>query len=97
MYVPLLLAFMAFWQVGELLAAQLIVQRAASAPGRAAAAVLPDDPAFYTGGPVDAFQGLRQRDIELAAGQVLAISPRLTSSFSVDVEAARGGFAPLRG
>lgn len=95
-YLPVLLAFFSFWQLSELLVGQLVVKRAASAAGRAAAVVLADDPAFYEGDNSEAFAGLRRRDIELAAGLVLATSPHFTSSFTVSVDATPGGFEPLR-
>src|SRR6478752_1790726 len=46
-YFPTLLFFFATWQVAEMYTAKLIVDRAASAAGRAAAVVLADDPFFY--------------------------------------------------
>ncbi|RYZ05493.1 MAG: hypothetical protein EOO73_19780 [Myxococcales bacterium] len=49
-YLPVLFFFLATWQLIELCAARLIVQRAASAAARAAIVILPDDPAFYQGG-----------------------------------------------
>ena len=84
-YLPVLVAFLMFWQLGELLVAQMVVERASSAAGRAAIVVLPDDPAFYEGQDRGVFDGARKREIRLAAGMVLAASPHLSENFTVDV------------
>lgn len=84
-YLPLLIAFFAAWELAELAAARLVVQRASSAAGRAAAVVLADDPIFYEGEPVGSFDGARRADIELAAGMVLSSLPRLNADFEVDI------------
>jgi hypothetical protein len=89
-YLPVLIAFLAFWQLGELLVAQMIVERAASAAGRAAVVVLPDDPAFYSGETVELFSGERQREIRLAAGMMLAASPHLSENFTVAIDGDPG-------
>ncbi len=84
-YLPVLVAFLMFWQLGELLVAQMVVERASSAAGRAAIVVIPDDPAFYEAEPHGAYSGVRKREIRLAAGMMLAASPHLSENFSVDV------------
>lgn len=76
-YMPVMFFFMATWQLIELCAAHLIVQRAASAAGRAAIVVLPDDPAYYGDVPKDTFQGKREDDVKLAAALILAANPHL--------------------
>ncbi len=85
-YLPILVAFLMFWQLGELLVAQLVVERASSAAGRAAVVVVPDDPAFYQGLVPGAYDGQRKREIRLAAGMMLAASPHLSENFTVDVQ-----------
>ncbi|HET9953495.1 MAG TPA: hypothetical protein VFQ61_03270 [Polyangiaceae bacterium] len=69
---PVLLLGMTVWQQTEIWMGELVVQRAATAAARAAAVVLPDDPALYGGTPVNAYVGRRRADIELAAA--LAVS-----------------------
>ncbi len=85
-YLPVLIAFLMFWQLGELLVAQMIVERASSAAGRAAVVVIPDDPAFYDGQLNGSFDGARKREIRFAAGMMLAASPHLSENFTVDVQ-----------
>ncbi len=84
-YLPLLLAFVMVWELAELGAANLVVQRASAAAGRAAVVVLPDDPLFYEGEALHSFSGARRAEIELAAGMILSAIPRLTSDFVVEV------------
>jgi hypothetical protein len=84
-FLPLLSAFFATWELAELTAAHLVVQRASSAAGRAAVVVLPDDPLFYDGEDTHSYAGRRRDDIELAAGMVLSAMPRLKSTFDVSV------------
>ena len=84
-YLPLLLTFFLGWELAELGAASIVVQRASAAAGRAAVVVLPDDPSFYDGEDVGSYSGRRRDDIELAAGMVLSAIPHLTSEFTVDV------------
>ncbi len=84
-YLPVLISFLMFWQLGELIVAQMIVDRASSAAGRAAVVVLPDDGAFYDGEPQDVFDGNRKRQIRMAAGMILQASPHLSENFTVDV------------
>ena len=90
-YLPVLVAFLMFWQLGELLVAQMIVERASSAAGRAAIVVLPDDPAFYDAQPAGQFEGERKREIRLAAGMMLAASPHLSENFTVDISNVPAG------
>jgi Flp pilus assembly protein TadG len=94
-YMPVMFFFMAAWQLIDLCAAHLILQRAASAAARAAVVVLPDDPAFYDGVAKDTFSGKRKEDIELAAAMVLATSPHFTSDFKVEVASDFKGGSPL--
>jgi Flp pilus assembly protein TadG len=84
-YLPLLLAFFLSWELSEVAAAKLVVQRASSAAGRAAVVVLPDDPVFYEGEETDSFDGRRREDVELAAGMVLSAIPQLSSDFVVSL------------
>ena len=86
-YLPLLVSFFLAWELAEVSAASLVVQRASAAAGRAAMVVLPDDPAFYDGEPAHSFGGMRRDDVELAAGMVLSSLPQLSSDFVVDVSA----------
>jgi hypothetical protein len=75
-YLPIIFFFLATWQLLELCAAQLIVQRAASAAVRAAIVVYPDDDAFYQ----DAAPGEDPKtgDVKLAAALILAANPHLS-------------------
>ncbi len=82
-YIPVLFCFLAFWQLSELLMAQMVVARASSAAGRAAVVVLPDDPMFYGGEAKDTLGGKREGDVRLAAGMILAASPRLGEDFQL--------------
>jgi len=87
---PTLFFFLATWQLLELCAADLIVKRAANAAARAAIVVLPDDPMFYGGAPVNSFTGARRQDIELSAAMILATAPQLSADFTVEVTPASG-------
>jgi hypothetical protein len=89
-YLPLLMTFFGAWELAELGAAKLVVQRACAAAGRAAMVVLPDDPVFYDDEPVGSYDGQRRADIELAAGMILSAVPRLREDFEVDVTDAPG-------
>lgn len=89
-FLPVLLFFASVWQLADLYAAQLIVRRAASAAGRAASVVLPDDPHWYGGAPVNAYTGARRTQIELAANIILAASPRMLEGPEVSVTGASG-------
>ena len=84
-YMPVLVGFLMFWQLGELIVAKLVVERASSAAGRAAVVVLPDDAAFYDGDVQDTFAGNRKRQIRMAAGMILQASPHISENFTVDV------------
>lgn len=75
-FLPVFLLFATAFQTADLFASHLIMQRAASAAGRAASVVLPDDPSFYGGVGVGEFSGARKADIERAAQVVLAAAPR---------------------
>jgi hypothetical protein len=94
-YLPVTFFFLATWQLLELCAAHLILERAASAAARAAIVVLPDDPAFYDGVAKDSFSGKRKEDIELAAALILATSPHFSSDFKVEVSDQPKASEPL--
>lgn len=83
---PVLFAALSIWQLLELWTADLMLKRAASVAARAAAVVLPDDPAFYDDVPVHQFAGRRRTDIELSAALVLAASPQFTAKPEVRVQ-----------
>jgi hypothetical protein len=85
-----MLFFASVWQLADLYAAHLIVQRAASAAGRAASVVLPDDPHYYGGVDVNSYSGLRKEQIELAANLVLQASPKILAPPEVSIEGASG-------
>jgi len=93
-FLPVIFFFLASWQLMELCAGDLIVKRAAPGAARAAVVVLPDDPMFYGGAPVNSFAGARKRDIELAVAMILAVSPHFSDDFSVTLSSA-GGNQPL--
>jgi len=94
-YLPVMFFFMATWQLIDLCAAHLILERAASAAARAAVVVLPDDPAYYDGVAKDSFSGTRKEEIELAAALVLASNPHFTNDFKVEVPSGLTGSEPL--
>jgi hypothetical protein len=94
-YLPLLLTFFLAWELAEVTAASIVVQRACAAAGRAAIVVLPDDPAYYDGEPVGSYDGRRREDIELAAGMILSSIPKLTSEFELDVSSPSGEAGPI--
>lgn len=94
-YLPVLFFFMATWQLAELCAAHLVVERSASAAARAASVVLPDDPFYYDGTAVDAYEGSRKSDIELAAKMVLAAAPQISADPVIQVTGA-SGIGPLK-
>ena len=87
---PTLFFFLATWQLLELCAADLVVKRAANAAARAAIVVLPDDPMFYGGTPVNSFTGARKYDIELSAAMILSTAPQLSADFAVEISPASG-------
>lgn len=89
-YLPVMFFFLATWQLIEMCAAHLIVQRAASAAARAAVVVLPDDPEFYGGAPKDSFTGARESDVKLATAMILGTSPHFSDDFSVEVTGIGG-------
>ncbi len=84
-YAPLLLLFFMGFQLAELSAAKLVVGRACAAAARAAAVVLPDDPAFYDDVAVHVFEGARRDDVHLAAAIILSAAPQLGGDFDVQV------------
>jgi hypothetical protein len=84
-FLPVVTFFFATWQFTELCAADLVLRRAASAAARAATVVLTDDPHFYGGQAVNAYDGDRRRDIEMAAAMILSASPHF-STFKVDIQ-----------
>jgi Flp pilus assembly protein TadG len=86
-FLPVMFLFGTAWQIAHLYAGQLITQRAASAAGRAASVVLPDDPAFYDG-PAHSYSGSRERQIVRAAEIVLSASPRMLDQTQVRVDIA---------
>jgi Flp pilus assembly protein TadG len=84
-FLPVFFLFATAFQVADLYAGHLIVQRAASAAGRAASVVLPDDPDFYGGTAVGSFSGARRADIERAAAWVLTAAPRFWNEAQNDL------------
>ncbi len=83
-YLPVMLFFMATWQLLELFAAHLILRRAASAAARAAVVVMSDDPAYYDGAAKDSLEGKRHEDVKLAAALILGANPHF-GAFDVTV------------
>lgn len=94
-YLPILFFFMATWQLTELCAAHLVVERSASAAARAASVVLPDDPFYYGGAGINAYEGSRKSDIELAAKMVLAAAPQISDDPVISVS-GNSGTGPLK-
>ncbi len=93
-FLPVMMLFASSWQLADLYASQLIVSRAASAAGRAATVVLPDDPYYYGDVEVDSFSGAREQQITLAAELVLQASPRILGNPEVSITGA-SGIGPL--
>lgn len=89
-FLPVMWFFASTWQIADLYAAHLIVQRAASAAGRAASVVLPDDPFYYGGAAINDYSGVRKAQIELAANLVLQASSKILASPQVSIEGASG-------
>ncbi|MET0340490.1 MAG: hypothetical protein ABW252_05780 [Polyangiales bacterium] len=94
-FLPVMMLFASIWQVADAYAAHLIVQRAASAAGRAASVVLPDDPFFYGGAPVDVYEGVRRAQIERAAHLVLVASSKIAAAPEVRIEGTFSGNGPI--
>ena len=94
-YLPIMFFFMATWQLAELCAAHLIVERSASAAARAASVVLPDDPFYYGGAGINAYEGARKSDVELAAKMVLAAAPQISDDPVISVS-GNSGNGPLK-
>lgn len=89
-FLPVMFFFTSVWQLTDAYASQLVVQRAASAAGRAASVVLPDDPFYYGGEAANGYSGQRKRQIELAANLVLDASPHILANPEVSIEGASG-------
>ncbi|MFT3774356.1 MAG: hypothetical protein QM820_54035 [Minicystis sp.] len=71
-FLPVFFFFLSLVQLIFLQTASLIVHHSAAKAVRAAAVVLPDDPAYYGDVPVGSFTGQRKKDIERAAQVPLA-------------------------
>jgi hypothetical protein len=88
----LLIVFLQVLHFGFLLAADLIVERAAMAAVRAAVVFLPDDPKYYP----DPSLGTRRQYIAEAARLVLIASPHFDpSALEIQVEGTASGFSPI--
>ena len=92
-FMPLLVAFECLLQLTEVHIAGLVTAHAAQCAARAAAVVLPDDPAHYQGVPVGLLQGARRRDVERAAGLPLQAVRGIVSA-RLRLGDARGGDRP---
>lgn len=96
-FVPLLLFFGALLQLALLAVGGLMVEHAAVVAARAAVVVLPDDPSFYDGAPLNTTTGLRFEDIRRAARfPLLAFEadPAPEVTFVASGGGAAGSFAP---
>ncbi len=71
-FLPLFVLFMSLVQFAFVQVANIVTKHAAVAAARAAAVVLPDDPAFYGDVPVNKVAGARRGAIEAAARARLA-------------------------
>jgi hypothetical protein len=89
-FIPVMFFFTSTWQLADLYATHLLVQRAASAAGRAASVVLPDDPVFYGGAAVNVYAGVRKQHVERAAMLVLAASLRVRDDVAVSLSGYSG-------
>jgi hypothetical protein len=89
-FLPVMFFFASVWQLAGLYAGQLIVQRAASAAGRAASVVIPDDPFYYGGQSANDYTDMRRRHVELAANLVLDASAHILASPEVSIDGYQG-------
>ena len=83
-FLPLFVLFMSLVQLAFVEVANVVTKHAAVAAVRAAAVVLPDDPSFYGGEPVNNASGARRTAIESAAkARLMAVStdPQITLTF----------------
>lgn len=71
-FLPLFVLFMSLVQFAFVQVANIVTKHAAMSAARAAAVVLPDDPAFYDEVPVNKAAGARRSAIEAAARARLA-------------------------
>jgi hypothetical protein len=89
-FLPVMFFFASVWQIADLYAGHLVVQRAASAAGRAASVVIPDDPFYYNGEAANSYAGMRKQHVELAALLVLDASPRILAQPEITIDGASG-------
>jgi hypothetical protein len=89
-FLPVMFFFASVWQIADLYAGHLVVQRAASAAGRAASVVIPDDPFYYGGQQANTYGGMRQRHVELSALLVLDASSRILANPQIQIDGASG-------
>lgn len=88
----LLMLFLGLFQYVYVCAADLIIERAASAAARAAVVFMPDDPNYYE----DPSPEARQRYVAEAARRVLFAAGTFDpESVRVDLGSERGQFTPL--
>jgi hypothetical protein len=83
-FLPLFVMFMSLVQLAFVEVANLVTKHAAVAAARAAMVVLPDDPSYYGGQPVNVASGARRDAIEAAAkARLMAVStdPQITLRF----------------
>ncbi len=91
-FMPLLVAFECLLQLVELHVASLVTAHAAECASRAAAVILPDDPAHYQGVPVGVLEGGRLRDVERAAALPLqAVRGVVSARLSLTEAPGRAG------
>lgn len=95
-FLPVLFFFMVTLQLIELWTGSIVARHAAWMAARAASVVLPDDPAFYGGVPVNSYQGRRREEVTQAARSILAAKSQFDAGgTSVEVEGEENG-GPLR-
>lgn len=82
-FLPLFVFFLSLCQLAYVQAAHIVVQHAAVMATRAAAVVLPDDPAMYDGEAVNSATGKRLEDIKRAAEIPLKAAVTETPEFEL--------------
>jgi hypothetical protein len=88
-FMPTFFFFMCTFQLSELYAGRLATDHAAAAAVRAAAVVLPDDPKYYGGEPINTPSAKRVEAVRMAA--IRAMAPLVYDQNIEDVQVDLGG------
>jgi hypothetical protein len=95
-FMPTFFFFMCTFQMSELYAGRLATDHAAAAAVRAAAVVLPDDPKFYGGEPINTPGEKRTNAVRIAAIRAMAplVYDQNIEDVKVDLGAGTTAIAP---